>query len=908
MQPVRDVDKEATWPLPAASAVISAAIALSIFSVTAARDLVLGDSAEFVAVAKTLGVAHPPGYPLYTLLSAIAIRVPAGSPFLRMSILSGVFGAVAAGIVALLVWELAYAGRRASDHGRGGPLIARFLGSLVAGVSFSLAAPVWSASTVPEVYSLSVLLIFGSLYSFVRWRRLSETGALPDGLRGERGLWVGGLLMGLALAHHLTATLAIPSAAVALEAGRAGQARSRSVWRTLLFMAFGLSLYAYLPLRSSQNPALLWSRIGSFSDLVAHVSGAQYSSRLFAEPLPGVLAHLGSFFSALPRDLTWPVLSLGALGLCILWVRSKRLFAVLVLEVVLVVWHAVNYHIPDIESYFIPVYAVLAAAVGLAICELPSVIAPSARARSVAAAALASIAAVALLANAAVEWPARDLSKNDAGRVYLKRLLREIPDGAVVLGQNDRTIFPLWYSRFVEGERTDIGIVSVRDRAPHLEAWYTGVRFPTEKELAAYTGRDASVPCDPPALEVLPVAAYLPLLVQLNSDERPIVADIDIGREAFPKRSAPRGLLVRIAKESTSLLRSSAGVRLLESYGRQLLSPGAAAEGEPPDTGRVSVVRPREDGTRNAYATSLADLGQLMLVRGQPGVGIRMLELARQIEPDAAHIRNNLGVAYREVGRMADAYRELRAALALAPGDAATYQNISRLYLADDNIDGAIDALEKAARLDPGNVRYRIELSSLLEKQGQLDRAESILKWVERNAGDDLPARLAYGDFLLRHERYTEAVAAYRRAEESRPMSAGVFTSLSKCFYEMQDLDAAIAAMRRSIELQPRNPKLKYDMALMLSKSGRKEEAISYLDDMMVILPSAWQPVALKASLLSDLGLYDESRRLFERARGMGAKGDQFRGAWSRMELAAGDTAAARAIMKEDPGDSDDRP
>jgi len=136
-------------------------------------------------------------------------------------------------------------------------------------------------------------------------------------------------------------------------------------------------------------------------------------------------------------------------------------------------------------------------------------------------------------------------------------------------------------------------------------------------------------------------------------------------------------------------------------------------------------------------------------------------------------------------------------------------------------------------------------------------------------------------------------------------MSAGVFTSLSRCFYEMEDLDAAIAAMRRSIELQPRNPKLKYDLALMLSKSGRKEEAVSYLDDMMTILPSAWQPVALKASILSDLGLTDESRRLFERARDMGAKGDQFRTAWSRMELAAGDTAAARDIMRNESGDPD---
>lgn len=903
-EPARDSTERGQRAFALGSAGVAAAVSLWVFCATAARDLTLGDSAEFVAVAKTLGVAHPPGYPLYTLLSAVAVRLPAGGPFFRLSLLSAVFASAAACVVALIVWEIGSGTALAGEQGRAGGRLALALGSVVAGVTFSLTPTVWSQATVPEVYSLSSLLVFGSLYSFIRWRRMSEAGLLPQGLRGERGLWVGGLLLGLALAHHLTATLVIPSAAVALAAGRGGHARSRSVWRALLFVAFGVSLYAYLPLRSAQDPALLWSRIGTLPDLVSHVSGAQYSSRLFAEPLPGVLSNLGGFFSALPRDLTWPLLSLSGVGLCVLWVRSKRLFIVLTLEAVLVVAHAVNYRIPDIENYFIPVYAVLSAAAGLAVYCLPALIASGGRTRTAGALALAAIAAVSLGTRAVADWPVRDLSDDGAGRLYLQRLLREVPDGAVVIAQNDRTVFPLWYARFVEGKRSDMSIVNTRERAPHLESWYPNVRFPTEDELEVYMGRDPSLPCVPPAREVLPVAAYLPLLVRLNVGDRLVVADIDVGRDVFPQRSVPTGLLVRIAKESAQPLRLGAGVRLLESYARELSAPAAGAETAPGALAARVRGRP-EDGTTDAYATSLADMGQLMLVLGQPREGIRILELARDMEPDAAHIRNNLGVAYREVGRMADAYRELRAALELSPGNAATYQNVSRLYLADGDVDGAIESLARAAHLDPANVHYRLELSSLLEKEGELDRAEKILKWVERNAADDLPARLAYGDFLLRHERYTDAVAAYRRAEESRPMSAGVFTSLSRCFYEMEDLDAAIAAMRRSIELQPRNPKLKYDLALMLSKSGHKEEAVSYLDDMMTILPSAWQPVALKASILSDLGLTDESRRLFERARDMGAKGDQFRTAWSRMELSAGDTAAARDIMRNESGDPD---
>ena len=103
--------------------------------------------------------------------------------------------------------------------------------------------------------------------------------------------------------------------------------------------------------------------------------------------------------------------------------------------------------------------------------------------------------------------------------------------------------------------------------------------------------------------------------------------------------------------------------------------------------------------------------------------------------------------------------------------------------------------------------------------------------------------------------------------------------------------------MRRSVELQPHNPRLKYDLALMLSRNGQPEEALRHLDDLVRLLPAAWQPVGLKASILGGMGRSSEARGLFERARELGAEGSQFAAAWSAFELAFGDTVAARAII-----------
>ena len=66
----------------------------------------LGDSGEFVVVAKTTGVAHPPGFPLYTLLSFFFSRIPFGNLITRLNLLSAIFGSLAATTTFLLVYRL----------------------------------------------------------------------------------------------------------------------------------------------------------------------------------------------------------------------------------------------------------------------------------------------------------------------------------------------------------------------------------------------------------------------------------------------------------------------------------------------------------------------------------------------------------------------------------------------------------------------------------------------------------------------------------------------------------------------------------------------------------------------------------------------------------------------------------
>ncbi|MGB5037889.1 MAG: DUF2723 domain-containing protein, partial [Blastocatellia bacterium] len=89
------------------TAVSVAAVALGVYVLTLAPTVTLVDSGELIVAAWTAGVAHPPGFPLWTMLAHLAIRLPIGEVAARVNFASAFFGALAAGVTALAAVEVA---------------------------------------------------------------------------------------------------------------------------------------------------------------------------------------------------------------------------------------------------------------------------------------------------------------------------------------------------------------------------------------------------------------------------------------------------------------------------------------------------------------------------------------------------------------------------------------------------------------------------------------------------------------------------------------------------------------------------------------------------------------------------------------------------------------------------------
>jgi hypothetical protein len=80
--------------------------ALILYLLTAAHDVIAGDTPDFLIAAKTLGVAHAPGYPQLTFLGYLFTWLPVGSTAFRIGLLAVVCSTATVALVYATVRRL----------------------------------------------------------------------------------------------------------------------------------------------------------------------------------------------------------------------------------------------------------------------------------------------------------------------------------------------------------------------------------------------------------------------------------------------------------------------------------------------------------------------------------------------------------------------------------------------------------------------------------------------------------------------------------------------------------------------------------------------------------------------------------------------------------------------------------
>src|SRR5438552_3679889 len=93
-------------PAPFLLGIVVTLFAGALYVLTLAPSVMPGDYAEFQMASAVLGVPHPTGYPLYTLLGKLFTLLPFGDVAYRVNLSSAVYMAGATGVLYALALKL----------------------------------------------------------------------------------------------------------------------------------------------------------------------------------------------------------------------------------------------------------------------------------------------------------------------------------------------------------------------------------------------------------------------------------------------------------------------------------------------------------------------------------------------------------------------------------------------------------------------------------------------------------------------------------------------------------------------------------------------------------------------------------------------------------------------------------
>ncbi|MBC7815205.1 MAG: DUF2723 domain-containing protein, partial [Burkholderiales bacterium] len=270
------------------AALLMAAVLISLYAITAPPGLTWEhggvDGGELAVVSARLGVAHPPGYGLYTLLGGLFIRLPLpGTPIQHLQILSHLLALLSCALTGLAARRLAADNRLPLPNVVG----------LVAALTLGLSRTFWSQAIIAEVYTLSLAFFCAGLLLSVDWSK-----QVPS----PRTLFAGGFLLGMAATHHLTTVLWLPG--LLWLARRSLRSWTWRGWLALVIGGIvGLWPWLWLMLRGGADPAANWGGVdGGLSEFWAHITGQQYNVYL-NDPSPGALINgIGNWAKSLPVE------------------------------------------------------------------------------------------------------------------------------------------------------------------------------------------------------------------------------------------------------------------------------------------------------------------------------------------------------------------------------------------------------------------------------------------------------------------------------------------------------------------------------------------------------------------------------------------------------------------------------
>ncbi|MFQ3675481.1 MAG: DUF2723 domain-containing protein, partial [Endomicrobiia bacterium] len=430
------------------------------------------DAGEMVTVGKLLGIAHPPGYPLYTLLVNIFTKiVPIGNYAYRVNIFSSLVSSLSALIVYHILRKIFFV----SEEKKFVKEIIIYLATLI----FAFNYLQWYLSLVAEMYTLNIFFVVLILYFYL--------------LEKKHNSYITFFIFGISLTNRLDIILMIPFILFSLvQILKNTKFKFKSIVLVSVIVLLGFSVYLYMIIRSSTIPRINWNNPSKLENFLSSIMRKTHGSTLDLLSVnyssgENFLSGMKLYFKYLSNNYTFIGIGIIFAGIVFLYKQNKIFFLPTIMSwLISCVWFIYKANLPPnphamaiLEAHFLlpTVFIFIFFVYGIKYFFNKKLYY-----RWV----LVCLLGIFVYYNFGNNFYKLNKRENYFAYDYAKNLLRCLPQNSIVIVREDVQLFSLWYDTIVCKNREDVIVIA---EGLSGSEWYKNVYDKTKNGRNVYFNR-----------------------------------------------------------------------------------------------------------------------------------------------------------------------------------------------------------------------------------------------------------------------------------------------------------------------------------------------------------------------------------------------------------------------------------
>ena len=228
----------------------------------------------------------------------------------------------------------------------------------------------------------------------------------------------------------------------------------------------------------------------------------------------------------------------------------------------------------------------------------------------------------------------------------------------------------------------------------------------------------------------------------------------------------------------------------------------------------------------------------------------------------AAHFAAAQKLLAQHTPKLAEA--EIRAGLKLAPRSLEGLNLLATALEEQNDFAGAVEALQKALKIDPGSTATQFNLTQAYLGAGQKEKGLALARSLSERAKNDVRTHFTLGVLVAKQGQYSEAIHEFEAADALQPGTFEILHNLGHAYLQSGDSVKALDILNRALKLSPDSVETLYFMAQAYANQGEDLDALDLIAKAHKLAPRNTDVIVLMARLSMRQSYYEDAIPLLQ--------------------------------------------